>query len=95
MDEFRIEQRGKQMTERAAIRAEEGMRSRSAAQLHFREARASSHHATCSLLHLHFIDINLHGLYFIIVIIFSVHCTLFRVPSVVAIGQGLKIIMSK
>ena len=45
MDEFRIEQRGKQMTERAAMRAEEGIRSRPAAQLCFREARASSHHA--------------------------------------------------
>ena len=45
MDEFSIEQRGKQMTEQAAIRAEEGIRSRPATQLRFREARASSHHA--------------------------------------------------
>ena len=45
MDEFRVEQRGKQMTERAAMRAEQGIRSRPAAQLRFREARTSSHHA--------------------------------------------------
>ena len=45
MDEFRIKQRGKQMTERAAMRAEEGIRSRPAAHLRFREARASSHHS--------------------------------------------------
>ena len=45
MDEFRIEQRGKQMTERAAMRTEEGIRSRPATHLRFREARASSHHS--------------------------------------------------
>ena len=33
------------MTERAAMRAEEGIRSRPAALLHFREARAFSHHS--------------------------------------------------
>ena len=45
MDEFIVEQRGKQMTERAAVRAKEGIRSRPAAHLGFREARASSHHS--------------------------------------------------
>ena len=37
---------------------------------------------TYPILQLHYIDINLHGLYFIIVLFFSVYCTLFRVPSV-------------
>lgn len=41
---------------------------------------------TYPLLHLHYIDISLHGLYFIIFLFFSVYCTLFRVPTVVAIG---------
>ena len=33
------------MTEQAAMRAEEGIRSRPAAHLGFREARTSSHHS--------------------------------------------------
>ena len=45
MEEFRIEQRGKQMTEQAAMTAGEGIRSRPAAHFHFIEARASSHHS--------------------------------------------------
>ena len=45
MDEFRIKQRGKQMTERAAMRAEEGIRSRPAGHHGFREARGSSYHS--------------------------------------------------
>jgi hypothetical protein len=45
MDEFRMEQRGKLMTERAAMRAGEGIRSRPAAHLGFREARVPSTHS--------------------------------------------------
>ena len=49
MEELMMDDSGKQMIERLAIRAEEGMRSRPVVYLAFKEARTCSHTVVSSL----------------------------------------------